>query len=144
MNELDTRSAVVAEALSWARTPYHHAARVKGAGVDCAQLLIGVFVDELALVDPVDHGDYPRDWMLHRDEERFLGLLTSRAREIAHPLPGDVVLYKVGRCFAHAAIVIDWPEVIHACSRTGCVVRADGEQGWLADRARRFFSAIAS
>ncbi|MCL2658781.1 MAG: hydrolase [Betaproteobacteria bacterium] len=142
MDTQSIRSAIVAEALSWANTPYHHAARVKGAGVDCAQLLIGVFIEGLRLVPDVAPGDYPRDWMLHRDEERFLGALITHTHEVSAPRPGDIALYRVGRCFAHAAIVLDWPEVIHACSHTGFVVRADGAQGWLAGRARRFFSVI--
>lgn len=138
----DLRSAVVTEAKSWVGTPYHHAARVKGAGVDCAQILIGIFCDALRLVDPVEPGDYPRDWMLHRDEERFLGLLGANAREVETPQPGDVALYRVGRCYAHSAIVIDWPQVIHASSRDHEVVFADGTQGFLAGREPRFFSVI--
>ena len=39
------RAAVVAEARSWIGTPYHHAADVKGHGVDCAMLLIRVYCD---------------------------------------------------------------------------------------------------
>lgn len=37
------RQAVVAEAKTWIGTGFHHEARIKGAGVDCAQLLIAVF-----------------------------------------------------------------------------------------------------
>src|SRR5262249_43477037 len=44
MTELDPRrAAVVAEAESWIGTPFHHAARVKGAGVDCLMLLAEVY-----------------------------------------------------------------------------------------------------
>ena len=37
-----SRAAVVAEAIAWLGTPYHHRARIKGVGVDCAQLALGV------------------------------------------------------------------------------------------------------
>jgi hypothetical protein len=37
------RAAVVKEALTWLGTPYHHHARVKGVGVDCARLLCAVY-----------------------------------------------------------------------------------------------------
>lgn len=37
--ELQQRAAVIAEAESWLSTPYHHEARIKGHGVDCAQIL---------------------------------------------------------------------------------------------------------
>ena len=36
------RIEVLSEARSWIGTPYHHQARLKGHGVDCAQLVIGV------------------------------------------------------------------------------------------------------
>jgi NlpC/P60 family putative phage cell wall peptidase len=36
------RAELVAEGRSWLRTPFRHQARVKGAGVDCANLIIAV------------------------------------------------------------------------------------------------------
>lgn len=132
------RDRIVAEALSWMGTPYHHRARLKGAGVDCAQILIAVFV-AVGLVDDFDPGDYPPDWMMHRDEERYLGFVGRHAEQVEEPLPGDVVLYRVGRCYSHAGIVLGWPEIVHASNRDGEVVRADGRQGWLSDRQRTYW-----
>ena len=37
------RAAVVAEAATWLRTPYHHMGRVKNAGTDCLMLLAEVY-----------------------------------------------------------------------------------------------------
>jgi hypothetical protein len=48
------------------------------------------------------------------------------------------VLYRVGRCFAHAAIVLDWPHILHAYRGEG-VVLARGDDGPLGARARRVF-----
>ncbi len=76
---------VVAAARAWIGTPYHHAADVKGqGGVDCAMLLVRVYCD-LGLVEPFDPRPYTRDWMLHRDEERYLGFLLARARMVERP-----------------------------------------------------------
>ena len=133
-----TRANVVAEAMTWLRTPYHHRARVKGAGVDCAQILIAVYA-AVGLIDEFDTGDYPPDWMMHRSEERYLSFVLDRAEPVAEPLPGDVALYKVGRCFAHAGIVVEWPTIIHASNRDRAVVLADGTQGWLAGRDITFW-----
>ena len=102
--EAAARAAIVAEARSWIGTPYHHMADVKGVGCDCAMLLVRVYVD-LKLVEPFDPRPYTRDWHLHRGEERYLGFLLARAREVAAPLPGDVILFKYGRCFSHGGIV---------------------------------------
>jgi cell wall-associated NlpC family hydrolase len=98
------RAAVVAEARSWIGTPYHHAADVKGHGVDCAMLLVRVYCD-LGLIELFDPRPYTRDWFLHRSEERYLGFLLARSHEVRSPGLGDIVLFRVGRCFAHAGIV---------------------------------------
>ena len=98
------RAAVVAAAREWIGTPYHHMADVKGVGCDCAMLLVRVFCD-LGLVEPFDPRPYTSDWHLHRGEERYLGFLLARAAEVAAPLPGDVILFKYGRCFSHGGIV---------------------------------------
>jgi NlpC/P60 family putative phage cell wall peptidase len=45
------RSTIVACARSWDGTPWHHAACVKGVGVDCVQLIAGV-LDELGVARP--------------------------------------------------------------------------------------------
>lgn len=144
------REAVVREAMSWLRTPYHHMGRVKGhrGGVDCAMLLAEVY-ERAGVVPHVDVSHYPRDWHLHRNDERFLSYILPRAVEIAdHPMPGDVVTYHVGRGMAHAGIVIfpGWPAIIHSDMDARCVTLGDGTQGRHAlandgsPRARRYFT----
>lgn len=124
--------------MSWLKTPWHHHARVRGAGVDCAQLLIAVYSDA-GLIPDFDPGDYPPDWMQHRSEERFLSFVLARADQVVIPEPGDVAIYTVGRCFSHGAIVIAWPQIIHASNRDRMVCLADGTQGWLAGRDVQFW-----
>lgn len=132
---MTTRAAIIAEAKSWLKTPYHHRQRLKGVGVDCAMLLMGVFAG-VGLIEEFEVEDYPRDWMLHRDEERFRAVVLRYADEIAlaDVQPGDVCLYRVGRSFAHGAVIIDWPLIVHADSRLGRVTLGEGDQGYLADR----------
>jgi NlpC/P60 family putative phage cell wall peptidase len=102
--ELQSRSSVVSAAREWIGTPYHHMADVKGVGCDCAMLLVRVFCD-LGLVEPFDPRPYTRDWHLHRSEERYLGFLLARAHLVASSRPGDVILFKYGRCFSHGGVV---------------------------------------
>lgn len=141
MIETALRSAIVAEAQSWLGTPYHHRARVKGAGVDCAMILIEVYAT-VGLVDTFDPGEYPPDWMMHREEERYLGLVEKFGEQVETPKPGDIAVWKFGRTFSHGAIVIDWPQIIHAHRKTGGVVLADGTQADLAGREHRFYSIL--
>jgi NlpC/P60 family putative phage cell wall peptidase len=133
-----TRAAVVDETRSWIGTPYHHAADVKGHGVDCAMLLVRVYCD-LGLVEPFDPRPYTRDWFLHRSEERYLGFLLARSREVRAPDLGDIVLFRMGRCFAHAGIVsrVDPLTIIHAFAPTRCVVEdVIGQSAELLDRVK--------
>ena len=67
-------------------------------------LLVRVYCD-LGLVETFDPRPYTRDWFLHRSEERYLGFLSARSREVREPGEGDIVLFRVGRCYAHGGIV---------------------------------------
>jgi NlpC/P60 family putative phage cell wall peptidase len=133
------RAAVLAEAQGWIGTPYHHMGRVKGVGVDCLTLLAEVF-ERAGVTGHVEIPFYPPDWHLHRDVERYLEGLLGHAREIpGPPQPGDIALFRMGRCFAHGAIVTAWPKLIHALSG-GAVLEGDAAQPPLHGRAVRFFS----
>ncbi|WP_018704125.1 NlpC/P60 family protein [Anaeromusa acidaminophila] len=139
MTEQAQRAAVVAEALTWLNTPYHHMGRVKGAGVDCGMLIAEVF-ERAGLIPHLDIGYYPMDWHLHRGAERYLCWVSKYANEVQRdPLPGDIVLHQWGRCISHGAIVIKWPMVIHSYIGQG-VVLADGTKEPLAGRQRAIHS----
>ena len=136
----DARAAVIAEARSWLGTPYRPAQRVKGreGGVDCLTFVVEVF-ERVGVIPHYRVPFYPQDWHLHRDDERYLAGVLEHAREIAGPPdPGDVVLFRIGRCFAHGGIVTAWPMLIHAWNGMG-VVPVDADQPMLAGRPRRFF-----
>lgn len=117
------RDAVVAAARAWIGTPYHHMADIKGVGVDCAMLLVRVYCD-LGLVERFDPRPYTQDWMMHRNEERYLGFLLKRARMVETPGMGDVVLFRIGRCFAHGGIVVKAEPltIVHAFMPAGVVL----------------------
>lgn len=136
---MTTRQKIVSEAESWLGTPYHHEACVKGAGVDCAQILIGVY-SSVGLVEKPEVGHYPPDWMLHRSEERYLLWLLKYCTEVAEPLPGDIAIFKFGRCFSHAAIVQEWPNIVHAHMQSACACLADATKGDLEGREVKFYS----
>ncbi len=121
------RHSVALEARAWIGTPYHHQADVRGAGVDCAMLLVRVF-EHCGLIPPrVDPRPYAPEWHLHRSEEVYLGWLTQYAVEqhTGEPAPGDVVAWRYGRAFSHAAIVVgegSRAAIVHALRSAGSVV----------------------
>jgi len=138
----EQRAAVVAEAMTWLGTPWAHRARVKGAGVDCAQFVIKAYAGA-GVIDDFDTGEYPRDWHIHKDEERFLTFVPSFAREIseAQVLPGDLALFRIGRVYSHGAIVVAWPQGIHAAIKAAAVVLCDlDREAQLISCPRKFFT----
>jgi cell wall-associated NlpC family hydrolase len=132
IREQVARAAVVREAMTWEGTPWHHAARVRGAGVDCGQLLAAVY-EAAGVIPHLDTEAYPNDFMCHSNEEQFLGYVERHAHQIQGPAqPGDIALYRIGRVISHAAIVLDWPRVIHAYATAEHVVQDDAEaNAWL-------------
>jgi cell wall-associated NlpC family hydrolase len=122
--------------MTWLGTPWHHAARLKGAGVDCAMFLAEVY-ERAGLIPHVEVEPYPRDWHLHRGEERFMGWVEKFGSKVEEgdPQPGDVVLFKYGRCVSHGAIVVEWPgSIVHAYMLARCVTLTRSDDGDLAGR----------
>jgi cell wall-associated NlpC family hydrolase len=124
--EIDERAAVVREARSWLRTPYHPQGDIKGAGVDCGMLLVRVFVDA-GLCTPFDPRPYSPDWMLHRSEERYLGFIFDRTKEVVAPRPGDVMVFRFGRCYSHGGVVtLTSPlTIVHAYAKALMVIEEE-------------------
>lgn len=121
------RAEVVSQAISWLGTPYHHHGRVKGVGVDCAQLLAAVY-GAAGVVADLELGSYPREWHLHRDEEAFLAWLQRLgARRVELPAVGDVAVYRYGRCFSHGAIVATPDLRVHSYIGRGVVMNREDE-----------------
>jgi cell wall-associated NlpC family hydrolase len=143
---LTAREIIVAAAEGWLRTPYQHAQRCRGAGVDCINLLCAAY-EEAGLSRHIELPFYPPDWMLHRSEERFLmGVIETRLEQVQRPGTGDIALFRYGRCYSHGAIVISWPSVIHAFAGLG-VVYGDARRHPLLDatgspRSVKFYSLL--
>lgn len=134
-NESEQRAAVVAEARTWLRTPYHSMGRVKGAGCDCYTLLLEVF-GKVGLFTAKDEDEfYPRDWFLHAQEDHYKFRILRHARELVEHFcsstemtsPGNIILLRVtgkkGSIDMHGGIITAWPKVIQAYNP--CVMEVD-------------------
>lgn len=139
----EQRIAVVAEARSWLRTPYHDHGRVKGAGADCAMLPLDVYATVLGITMPPPPR-YVQQWNLHRTEELYLDYVRSvpGIREIAETevQSGDFVLFHIGRAFAHGAIVVSWPSIVHSVNPQGVMLDDAAQNPWTGRRKRIFFT----
>jgi cell wall-associated NlpC family hydrolase len=124
----EQREAVVAETETWINTPYVGWSCVKGAGVDCGQLLYGVFHNVGLIPEITDlPKDYPLFIGLHRTSTEYVDLVLQYFREIpeSEVLPGDIVVWKLtgSMSYCHAGIIKSWPDYfIHAfgdCVKAG-------------------------
>lgn len=146
--EAAARARVDALAREWIGTPFHDHGRVKGAGTDCAQLLLAVY-ESAGLIPPTDVGHYSPQFFQHHAEERYLGWVQKFAREIPRERAGigDIVLYHIGKCFAHGAIIVapGWPAIVHAHAGGKIVRRAFGTSPHLGMPVKdvKFFSLWA-
>ena len=146
---VEQRVAIVKEAHSWLGTPYRGHCHFKGphGGADCGQFLAAVYVEADVLPESI-WSTIPRDYSLqvsmHQESTEYIDLISRFFRLIpeSEVLPGDVVVYKFGFAYAHAAIIIDWPaHVIHSFGRHG-VSGAHGKKTPKFHRAQRLFFTV--
>lgn len=112
--------------MEWEGTPFHHMAGVKGAGVDCAHLILRTYA-AAGLVEDFEP-QYKPQWFQHRGEPLFLQALEANGAVSIDPKvseAGDVLMYDFGRHAAHGAIVVDERTIIHAYMPVGCVTLGD-------------------
>lgn len=109
----EERQAKLKEVLdSWLRTPFRHHCGVKGMGCDCIHFVARVFEEVGYFTNPIKIEWYPKDWHLHRDEQRLMQGLVKHLRKVKSvPLMdfknGDIILFQYGRTNSHAAIYCD-------------------------------------
>lgn len=112
----EQRLRVIEVAKTWVGTPYVSNGMIKGrrGGVDCAKLLLAVY-SEAGIIPAFEVPPYSPQWHLHKNVEEYLGYVKQYAHEITEDKldAGDIVLFKIGRLFAHGAIVETWPRAFH-------------------------------
>lgn len=144
MTEKEGRQAVIDEARTWLGTPFHHMGRIKGrhGGVDCGQILAAVY-ETAGQIPYVQPQPYSMQHALHSSDEWYIRYLEQFAIEIPEhdARAGDIVVYRVGRCYSHAGILIEnWPgKIIHAVNDAGVIVSHGTQEGYLKKHPRRRF-----
>jgi cell wall-associated NlpC family hydrolase len=140
------REKLVHETKSWIGTPYRGWSRVKGpkGGVDCGQILAGVYINAGFLAPEID---LPKYYSLsvaqHKESTEYIDLIRKYFREVpeAEALPGDIVVYKLGLAFAHAALIVEWPAfVVHAFAHGGVRGASGDKHPRLMKTSRKFFT----
>jgi cell wall-associated NlpC family hydrolase len=141
-----TREQIVSEALSFLRTPYHPSARIKGVGVDCAQLIYCVY-HALGLMPELPAEARSARYFIANKDSKYLDTILQFAREIpeSEVAPGDLILYKQPSfpVYHHGAIVISWPDtIIHAIRGSGVIQGHGTDEGFIKSCHRKCFTFI--
>lgn len=137
----EQRAAVITEVVSWiaAKTPFHHAAQIKGVGVDCARFIIACY-NVIGMGKGIVVPESSTDWFNHHEDDRFLSRIQQFMHEVPEPQTGDCVMFKMGQSWAHAGIVMpNWPVIAHARWYQS-VQYCDCTQGDMGRQERRYFS----
>ncbi len=111
------REAIIAEALSWIGTPYHHQASLKGVGADCLGVVRGVW-RSVHGYDAEKPPAYSRDWAEAASEETLLAAAGRHMRPIGidQRQPGDVLIFRFRATVPakHAGILTGPATFVHA------------------------------
>ena len=110
-------TVIVAEARSYIGTPFQHQARLKGVGIDCVGLVIGVaHALGLSEFDTADYGRQPNPVAMGAALDAHLDRVN-----LSDIRPGDILWLRMIREPMHVAIVteIDPLRIVHAYQRPG-------------------------
>src|SRR3990167_1214712 len=123
-------AAIVAEARAYIGTPFQHQARLKGVGVDCIGVVVGV-ARKLGIseFDTVDYARQP-------DPAKMGAALDAHLDRVnlSDIRPGDILWLRIKSEPMHLAIVVevDSLRIVHALSRRGLsrCVEQDVDDAW--------------
>lgn len=142
----EQREQIVAEAKTWIGTRYRGWSHVKGAkgGVDCGMLLKAVY-QNVGLLPAGDLGidmTYSLQVAQHMEDTKYIDKIMEFCREIpeSEVQAGDIVVWKLGKAFAHGAIVVDWPLCIHCIAHGGCRFASGYTHPTLAGAVKKFYT----
>ncbi len=115
---------IVDEARSWIGTPFHHQARQKGVGVDCAGLIIGV-ANQLKISD-YDYHNYGREPV----GGMLLSILNDHLMPIDRLESGCIVVFRFIAEPQHLGIYTSDNTIIHAYESVGKCIEHRLDEKW--------------
>lgn len=117
------KKEIIKTAREWIDTPYHHQARLRGVGVDCIGLVIGVCW-ELKLID-FDYNNYNRT----PDSTMMMQIIQEHCTSTDTPEAGDLLVFRIRRNPQHCGLMTD-TGIIHAYESVGKVVEHPLDKWW--------------
>ncbi len=119
-----TKQDIIDTARQYIGTPFHHQGRVKGVGIDCAGLLVGVARDlELSDYDVMGYSHVPSGSELERHLDANMDVIQVIE-------PACVVLMAFDADPQHIAICTSETSIIHAYFQVRKCVEHDLDDMW--------------
>lgn len=117
------RLELIDAARSWLGTPFRKGAAIKGAGADCVHLAHEVYAASGFQLPPIAT-EYSLDAARHLKLSKLIQWIEASARfsSLSSPLssvPGDLLLFTIGRIEHHVGIQITASTFINAIKRHG-------------------------
>lgn len=130
-NNEDKQRALLTEATSWLKTPFHKRSRAKGkgGGVDCVNLAQSIYFNTGAIDELKEMPRYCIDWHSHQNEsilERIFKEMYPNDFVLVDNMEtmkiGDLLLFNpMGKCIHHCAIYHRENWFIHAFVGKGVI-----------------------
>lgn len=127
-----TVATLLAIARSWIDTPYHHQGRIKGVGVDCIGLIIGIAQDiGVTNIDRPEFRAYGRRPPRGRGMLRYFDEMATGKSMLVDP--GRIAVFffdEATKRAQHIGITTD-VGILHTYSSMGRVVEHNLTQDWI-------------
>lgn len=119
-----TPDQVVQQARTWLGTPFHHQGRLKGAGVDCIGVIVGVCRElGIPVEDCQTYQRFPNGYALANE------LARQFIKKHSQPEPGDIMLFRISRMPQHCGICTP-VGILHAHQGVDVVVETHLPRHW--------------
>ncbi len=113
---------IIAEARSWIGTKWMHGQCVKGYRTDCIRFIVEMGKKFGWVPEGYEPPQYRQDWALHNNESVMIRELKKFCEQVDNlrlAEIGDILVFKTGRCAAHAGIFIGDDRMVEASLRSG-------------------------
>lgn len=132
------QAALVSEAMTWLDTPFHAHAGIKGAGVDCVQLALQIYLASGFLNGSVTLPTYSMDGGNHRTESQVEEWVRKSGRFIvieptyilADWMPGDLLGFNVGKVVHHVGLALEHQQFIHVMKGQDVCIATIADPTW--------------
>lgn len=145
-------------AAAWKGTPFAERQAVMGAGVDCVHLANAILADGCGWPHDFCPPIYRMEDTMHRSDSALIAYLddvpnldksVGTAEEAKawinkdHLMPGDLLVFQLGRGPHHCGIMLKWPFFIHTLRGLRCHISQLNDPTY-GNRFRGFYRPIQS